>query len=96
MPKNKGTKGQLTSRGITGGTKMEPPVIILDAQIKLGGLLKEMPKNEGTKGQLIGRGIIGGSVLVPPINTATYSELGIKKKAAMQWQQMFDHEAEIH
>lgn len=97
-------KATLEPSDSSGGTKMEPPEKTIPtyadlgidkkdaAQIKLGGLIKEMPKNEGAKGQLIGRSIIGATKMEVPIKTIpTYSELGITYKDAAQWQDMAKH-----
>jgi hypothetical protein len=67
---------------------------VIEAEIKLGQLLKEMPKHEGAKGQ--GRPKIGGTKKEPPKKDQppTYAELGIKKKDASTWQLMADNEKE--
>jgi hypothetical protein len=63
---------------------------VIEAEIKLGKIIKEMPKHEGAKGQLIGPGIIGSIKMEPPEKDQlpTYAELGINKKDASTWQLM--------
>lgn len=63
---------------------------VLEAQIKLGQVLRDMPKNRGEWGQF--KSDAGGTELEPP---ATYAELSINKKDALIWQFMADHEEDI-
>lgn len=69
-------------------------VFCIEAQIKLGEMLKEMPKNEGTKGR--GRPSLGGSKTEPPKEQPpTYAELNINKKDASRCQQIAENKKEI-
>ena len=59
-------------------------IFCIEAQIKLGELLKEMPKNEGTKNQLAGKDVSGTTKMEVPEKTQkpTYADLNIKYKDA--------------
>ena len=68
----------------------------IDAQLKLGKLLKDMPKNEGSKGQLISRGVIGPTKTEGPIqDPPTYADLGIDYKDASRLQRAAEHSEAI-
>lgn len=68
----------------------------IDAQVKLGGLIKDMPKNEGAKGK-IQEHLSGTTKTEGPEDDvpATYTELGIDYKDASRWQAADKHSEAI-
>ena len=67
----------------------------IDAQLKLGAMLKDLPKNEGVK--LAGRDSFGDTKTEQPKEDAptTYAELGIDRRDASRWQKAAEHKDEI-
>jgi len=57
-------------------------IIILEAERRLGQMLKTMEKNKGVR--LSGRDNLGGIKLEPPTETPTLRELGIDKKTSSE------------
>jgi hypothetical protein len=61
--------------------------IKLRAQRRAGEVLQEMEKAKGTRCQLAGREVSGGLSLKPPEDrSTTYTDLGIRKSDAYNWQ----------
>ena len=84
-PKISGARSQDAWGGVLDNAKE----FIIEAQIKLGQMLKDMPKNEGQ--------LFRGTERKPRGNTQppTYTELGINYKDASVWQFIAEHEQEI-
>lgn len=55
----------------------------IDAEIRLGEMLKDAPKAKGTRSQLAGKDSSGGTALAPPENSVpALADLGIDKKTS--------------
>ena len=94
MPKAKGTRGQLVSRGVIGSTKSEPPInqpptldalgitkrLSSEAQ-KLGEMLATMPSAAGQRTDLV---TSGNQVAAVP----TLKSLGISKRLSSEAQKL--------
>jgi len=82
-------------KGLGENVVREANSLVLQAERKLGKMLKETERAKGTKGQLKGKDVSGGHSMIPPEDdTPTLAELGITKRESSEAQLLADIEEE--